>query len=113
MINKKTYEELMKTYLNSFPSDMDIREGSLVHTVMSVTAMSVAQMYEELGMLEENAYGSTASGEMLDKTVEILGMERLGKINAVVKIEGGEELVLGDVLSGGELTYTVTEVEDG
>lgn len=113
MINKKTYEELMETYLGSFPSDMDLREGTLAHTVMSVTAMSVAQMYEELGMVEENAYASTATGEMLDKSVEIIGMERLGKINAVVKIEGGDNLIAGDVLSGGELTYKVTEVKEG
>lgn len=113
MITKKTYEELMGSYLKLLPSDMDTREGTLAHTVMSVTAMSIAQMYEELGDLEADAYGSTASGEMLDKTVEIIGLERLGKINAVVRIETGEDLIVGDTLTNGELTYTVTEVNEG
>lgn len=113
MITKKTYEELMGSYLRWLPADMDTREGTLAHTVMSVTAMSMAQMYEELADIEADAYGSTASGEMLDKTVEIIGLERLGKINAVVRIETGEDLVVGDTLTNGELTYTVTEVNDG
>ncbi len=113
MIQKKTYEELMESYLNRIPAGMDTREGTLINTAMSVTAMSMAQVYEELAIIEENAYGSTATGEMLDKTVEIIGLERLGKINAVVRIEEGEELIVGDVLTGGELKYTVEEVNDG
>ncbi len=102
----------MRSYLSNFPAGMDTREGTLINTAMSATAMSMAEVYEELERIEENAYGSTASGEMLDKTVEIVGLERLGKINAVVRIEKGEELIVGDILAGGELTYTVEEIYD-
>lgn len=112
MVNIKTYDDLMKSYLYKLPSDMDRREGTLAHLVMSVTAMSMAEMYEELADIEADAYGSTATGENLDKTVEIIGLERLGKINAVVRIESGEGLLVGDIMTGGDMTYTVTEVYD-
>ncbi|MBQ8539976.1 MAG: baseplate J/gp47 family protein [Clostridia bacterium] len=113
MVSKKTYEDIMNSYSSYFPHDMDTREGTLVHLVKSVTAMSIAELYEELAILEENAYGVSATGSWLDKSVAILGLERLGKVNALVKIEGDEGLYAGDVVQGGELTYTITEVKDG
>ena len=112
MVNKKTYEDIMDSYSSYFPADMDTREGTLVHLVKSVTAMSIAELYEELAMIEENAYGISATGNWLDRTVAILGLERLGKVKALVKIEGDEGLNIGDKVQGGELTYTITAVND-
>ena len=70
MVTVKTYDELMNRFLYDLPEDMDRREGTLAHLVMSVTAMGLAELYEELADTEANAYGHTAAGEMLDKTVE-------------------------------------------
>lgn len=111
-MKKRTYEDFIKNFSYYIPSGMDTREGTMAHLIMSVTAMSMAQLQEELMQLEKDAYGSTASGEYLDKTVEIIGLKRLDKVKAVVKIEPSEGLLVGDILTGGELKYTVTEVYD-
>lgn len=113
MVDVRTYEEIMKRNLFLLPSDMDTREGTLAHIVMSVTAMCVAQLYEELKIVEENAYGKTAVGELLDRTVANLGLARLGKSNAVVKIECEEGFLVGDKFTAGELTYEITGINDG
>lgn len=112
MSRRKTYEELMESYKDALPG-MDEREGTLVHLVKSAMAMTMAELYEELATIEENAYGKTATGSALDDAVSVLGIERLKNISAVVKIEGDEGLKVGDKVTGGELTYTVTAINDG
>ncbi len=108
-----TYDELMEKYAKLLPEDVDTREGTLAHMVMSMTAMSVAQLYEELKIIEENAYGSTAMEEYLDYTVELLGLERIEKSRAVVKIVADEGFVVGQCFVGGDLTYRIKSVHDG
>ncbi len=112
MSRRKTYEELMESYKDALPG-MDSREGTLVHLVKSTMAMTMAELYEELATIEENAYGKTATGGALDKAVSVLGLERLENISTVVKIEGDEGLNVGDKVTGGDLTYTITKVNDG
>lgn len=113
MVKVKTYEEIMSSYKSVLPQGIDTREGTLAHIIMSTTAMSVAELYEELKMIEENAYGHTATGELLDRTVAILGMTRLGKSKAVVRIEGETGLLVNDKVTAGELTYVIREVNEG
>lgn len=113
MLTVKTYEDFMEDYKNYLSKDMDTREGTLLHMVMSATAMGMAQVYQELKLIEENAFGGTATGTWLDKAVEVIGMTRRGAMKALVKIEGDKGLSVGDTVTAGELSYEITQVADG
>lgn len=112
MIYVKTYEDFMNNYKTYLPKDMDMREGTLAHMVMSATAMAMAQVYQELVLTAENAFGATATGSWLDKAVAPLGLTRRPAGKAVVKIEGDTGLKVGDKVTAGELAYEITQLAD-
>lgn len=113
MIEVKTYDELLAEFLRAFPEEVDTRVGSLAYIVASVSAMKLRDVYEELETLSLDAFGITASGINLESLASWQGLERRGKTKAVVKITGGEGLVVGDTVKAGELEYLITMQEDG
>ena len=106
------YEDVLRTFLARLPEGMDKREGTLAYIAGSALALSVAELYEELKIVEENAYATTAVGEYLDKSVATIGMERRKSTSAVVKMKGGSGYKVGDIFSSGEIEYEISEVGD-
>lgn len=109
----KTYDDLMKNYLSNLNGTFDTGEGTLAYIIGSCMAMELAQMYIDMQNVEDNAYADTASGDSLEKIAAFLGMERLGKTAAVVRMEGDTIFEVGDVFTNGETEYTIISKEDG
>lgn len=112
-VNVKSYDDIMHMFKTKLPDNMDTREGTLVHIVMSATAIAMSEVYERLKLIEEDAYAVTAMGNQLDKVAESLGLTRRGETKAVVKIEGNAGLETGKSFTGGDMEYVITAVEDG
>ncbi len=113
MFNVKSYEELLNTYFNLLPDDMDRREGTLAYIMGSAMAMSLAELYIEMKNVEDDAYVHTASGHALEKVVKLLRMERRGKTKAVVRLEGDDGFSVGALFTNGEHSYKIISKEDG
>ncbi len=112
-MEKYSYEYFMNEFEKRLPEEMDVSEGTLANIVMSMTAMCAANMHEEIKILEDNSYGDTAVGEALDLTVAILGLTRREATKAIVKIDGANGLQVGDVVYYGDLSYKITQINDG
>ena len=112
MVEAKTYEEIMEAYYKKLPEGIDSREGTLAYILGSAMGIRLAEMYEDLKIIENNCYCDTATGEVLEKAVKLVGIERRGKTNAVVRMEGDKNFCVGDVFLGGGYEYVITACED-
>lgn len=112
MFEVMTYEEILDNYYNILPEDMDTREGTLAYIAGSAVAMRLAELYEEIKLVEDNCYADTAVGDRLENIASILGLTRRAATKAVVKMEGDMTFGVGDVFTGGEYEYIITEVKE-
>ena len=112
MLKVKTYEEVLELILNRMKEAFDTSEGTLAYILASATAERLAQFYLDLKDMEDNAYADTAVGTRLDSVVKLLGMERRGKTNAVVRLVGDMNFTVGDVFLGEEGKYEITHKDN-
>lgn len=108
-----SYEGLKKRFLEYIPDDMDKREGTLAYILASASAMATREMYDYLDSVGRECFVETATGTNLQRLCAVAGIERRDETKAVVRVEGGSGLSVGDVVSGEEMSYTILKVEDG
>lgn len=106
------YEMYKRSFLNFLPEDMDKREGTLAYILASATAMATREMYDYIENEKKDCFVDTATRGSLQRLCAIAGIERRSKTKALVKIEGGNGLRVGDIVSGEDLSYTIVSVNN-
>ncbi len=95
------------------PDDIDMREGSLLNIVLSAAAMQFSMLTAKMDAMFECAYPDTASGKYLDQVVKILDITRREATRAVVRVDSGAKLEVGERFFGGDYKYEIISKEDG
>ncbi len=108
-----SYEGLRDRFLDYVPDDMDKREGTLVYILASALAMATREMYDYIDEMGTHCFIDSSTGNSLERLCKIAGIERRDKTKAVVRIEGGEGLSVGDVVSGEDIDYTIVSANEG
>ena len=112
MFDENTYENLIDDMLNNVGSDVDTREGSILHETIAPIALELEQVYADLGLVLDECFGDTASYYYLVKRCAERGIYPKESFPAILKIVGVPYTVtipLGTRFSIGELTYAITE----
>lgn len=82
-LSDKTMASLLSSMLLRVTEEVNKRDGSLIRTALSACAWVIEGLYIELLDVQNNAYGTTASGEYLDMKAEERGLYRLPAVAAV------------------------------
>lgn len=82
-LSNKTMASILSSMLLRVTEQVNKREGSLIRTALSACAWVIEGLYLELGFVQRQAYGTTASGEYLDMKAEERGLYRLPAVAAV------------------------------
>ncbi|MCI5143874.1 MAG: hypothetical protein D3909_19560, partial [Candidatus Electrothrix sp. ATG1] len=115
LLQKKDFTTLVEEMLRDAASGhggrlalTDTREGSALRTLVEVFAREMAVAYEQLDLVQENAWLATARGPALDRVVDLLGIKRYqnGHLRGTVVFSrttpAGEDIPIpaGTVVSG-------------
>lgn len=79
------YETILKRMLDSVPSDIDKREGSIIYDALAPAAIELAQMYITFKNNIDLVFVDTAVSEYLDRIVNQVGMTRESATKAIRK----------------------------
>lgn len=109
MFESETSQVVLKRMLDSMPSDLDKREGSVVSDLASPSANEMANLYALLDTVMKLAFASTSSGEWLELRCAELGIFR--KMGTFA--EGYVTFNGDDVLDEGRLILKGTSVSTG
>lgn len=124
----KTMTAILQEMLLRITEEVNKRDGSLIKTALSACAWVIEGLYIELIDVQQQAYGTTATGDYLDLKAEERGVYRLPATASVYHMRANlNDIVLGTefadeagyswslssaVLSGpdddGLYTYTIT-----
>lgn len=111
--SKYTLQQIMNTMLAKVTNALDKREGSIVYTVMAPIAYVFKEFYNNLKLVERDAYIETAIGNALDMIGAERGIYRKQPVAAVKKGLFNIEVDVGSVfvtLAGkNALSYEVIE----
>lgn len=111
--SKYTLQQIMNTMLAKVTNALDKREGSIVYTVMAPIAYVFKEFYNNLKIVERDAYIETAIGDALDMIGAERGIYRKPAVAAVKKGLFNIEIDIGSVfvtLAGkNALSYEVIE----
>lgn len=75
-LEKYTYEYIVNRALNSIPSEIDKREGSIIYDAIATCSLELAEMYMEMRNIYKNTYVLTSQDEYLDYRCMEQGIER-------------------------------------
>lgn len=112
MFEDKTYETIMEEMLDGIDPAIDTRQGSVIYDAISPVAMELAQMYADMGLVEDECFADSASYYYLIKRAAERGIFVREGTPSVLKIHVVPENVdipLGTECNAGELNYVVTE----
>lgn len=82
MFEDRTFENLRDEMLAEFPSDIDIREGSIAYDTVTAVAAKVAMLYIDISNCYELTNLEQSSGEYLDRFASEHGVTRIKATNA-------------------------------
>lgn len=82
MFEDRTFENLRDEMLAGFPSDIDIREGSIAYDTVTAVAAKVAMLYIDISNCYELTNLEQSSGEYLDRFASEHGVTRIKATNA-------------------------------
>jgi len=105
----KTLNNIMSDLIERVDSDMSTGEGTLIDHSFRGAAAEFEQVYIELGVMEQNAFATTADREHLILRAKEQGIIPYGASNAVWKAEFNRDIPIGARFSAKELTYLCTE----
>lgn len=90
MYKSETYESIKERILNSISIELDKREGSFIHDMISPIAVELTRAYMELDNVLNIAFIKTSYDEYLDKKVNEFGVYRKEGVKATgtIKILG-------------------------
>lgn len=103
-----TYEEILERMLQNVPSDVDKREGSIIHDALAPCAVELAQMYAELEQFRNECFADTASREFLKRRAAERGIIPKPATYAVLSAEFNVDVPAGTRFSLDGLNYAVT-----
>lgn len=115
MYENQTDEVIQKRMLDSVPSDVDKREGSIIFDSVRPAAIEFMLMYAGLDFFLTNTFGDTASREYLIERAKERGLTPTEATKAKVKATfspTGIEVPIGSIFSYDDLNYEVTEKID-
>lgn len=115
-----TFENILQRMLDRVPSKYDKRQGSVIWNALTPAAAELAQMYIDLGLVEDRTYADTATGEDLTRRAAERGINRYKATKAIRKgiFKTNNDLPLnvpiGSRFTGEDLNYVVIEkITDG
>lgn len=96
MYSQQTYEVIKNRTLDNINLDLDKREGSILNTLVSANAMSLAKAYIDMGDIISLGFIEDTFDAYLDKRVNEFGVYRKEGSKAIgeIKVTGKEGTVL-------------------
>ncbi|GIQ70901.1 baseplate J protein [Xylanibacillus composti] len=79
----QTKQAILQRMLDASPEDIDKRQGSVTHDLLSPAAIELALTYVELDQVLQAGFADTSYGEYLDKRCGELGIYRKQAVKAV------------------------------
>ncbi|MGM1023558.1 MAG: baseplate J/gp47 family protein [Bacillota bacterium] len=76
MFEDQTKDAILDRMLETVPEDLDKRQGSIPHDMMSPAAIEFALAYIELGGILDKGFADTAFGEYLERRCADMGIKR-------------------------------------
>lgn len=83
MFEDRTYENIRDEMLAEFPSDIDVREGSIAYDSVSAVAAKAAMLYIDIANCYELTNLEKSSGEYLDRFASEHGVKRIMATKAI------------------------------
>jgi uncharacterized phage protein gp47/JayE len=115
-----TFENILQRMLNRVPKKYDKRQGGIIWNALTPAAAELAQMYIDLGMVEDRTYADTATGDDLTRRTSEKGVNRYQATKAIRRgiFKTNNDLPLnvpmGSRYTGDDLNYKVIEkIKDG
>lgn len=75
-LEQYTFDYLMDMALSNVDESFDKRQGSIIYDALSPCCSVLAEAFLQLRLIYEDTFIGTATGEMLDKNSEDIGMKR-------------------------------------
>ena len=111
MFSAKTFENIRDNILNNISAELDKREGSFTHDMISSVAVELAQAYINMSDVLALGFIEDTFDDYLDKRVSEFGVYRKSGTKAVgeIKVEGREGAIIenGTLVRAGDLYFTV------
>ncbi|BBH19837.1 phage tail protein [Paenibacillus baekrokdamisoli] len=115
MYESQTFSAILQRMLDSVPSDVDKREGSIIYDALAPAAQMLAETYIEMAINNNLSHAQTSSGAELRKRGEDFGIT--AKLATAAVREGSFkdasnasfDVPIGSRFSAGELTFVVSE----
>lgn len=114
MYEEQTKDSILDRMLTQLPDDLDKRQGSISHDMLSPAAIEASLLYIELSSLLDKGFADTAYGEWLDRRCSDLGVYRKDSAKAhgyaIFSGTSGSVIGVGQRISTDSLTpvYFVT-----
>lgn len=83
-LDQYTIDYFLEQALNTMPTDVDTREGSIIYDALAPSATQMALFALDLKSVLRNSFVQTATGEYLDLKAEEHGISRLQATNAIL-----------------------------
>lgn len=109
MFQNMTYENILADMLSRVTSDIDKREGSIIHDAIGPAAYKLAEIYFQLVNYTDLFFVDTSVGEYLDRKALDYGITRKTATKALRKIETTGVVDIGTRWGINGLIYTVKE----
>lgn len=75
-LEQYTFDYLMDMALSNVDDSFDKRQGSIIYDAIAPCCSVLAEAFLQLRLIYEDTFIGTATGEMLDKNAEDIGMQR-------------------------------------
>lgn len=75
-LEQYTFDYLMDMALSNVDESFDKRQGSIIYDALSPCCSVLAEAFLQLRLIYEDTFIGTATGEMLDKNAQDIGMKR-------------------------------------
>ena len=98
-ISGKTYSQILADMLSYISGELNKREGSLIRTSLAAAAWAIEGLYLDLAYIQKQAYGTTATGEYLDKKVAEVGLTRKPATYAIKNARFNAAPSIGDLFA--------------
>lgn len=109
MYENITAEDILQRMLDSVPSDIDKRVGSLIYNALMPAAAEMKQMYIELDVILNETFADTASREYLIKRAAERGITPLQATPAVFRGVFNIDIPIGSRFTAGQYVVVATE----
>lgn len=104
-----TYEVILQRMLDTVPSGIDKREGSIIYNALAPAAVELQNMYIEFDTILNESFADTQSRDFLIRRAAERGITPDEATNAVLNGSFNMDIPIGSRFSLGDLNYVVLE----